>query len=293
MGKKSYRERSGAAPREDRREEIRRRVQIDGCMVEMPKPRTEWKSYKEAIVALKKFGFSHAHFAPAFDSQELTDAISSFCSTAKVYDCTDRIPTGPDVDLAEFPNMVAEMHDCAQKEKDAVYIAMRTKANTPAFLGGVYYNYCATERSPERACRYIERCRSTPYAWICRGRHFAVLPTSIAIGTCIVSACIAAAMGEDRPLPCSVCQDNLIVQMDDGGLTLKEFTAPKCDHIICGKCVPSVVKDNNLHCKVCEETREERFLSAIDQLKRAMIEDAKELRESMKADGIEVPDKLV
>ena len=92
----------------------------------------------------------------------------------------------------------------------------------------------------------------------------------------------------------AITKDGFLCEMDDGGMHLKDFPLPECEHPICADCLVRMgPKTVCLGCVVKKEKHKKWVADMTEQIKKAGLEDVAELRAAMARDGIEVPDKLV
>lgn len=234
------------------------RVQIDGVMISVPPEIPAWTSYDQACDELERRGFKNTRFHSPFDPQELCDEVAELIrgransAQTEVVNLTDMIPVGPAGNHSIFSTAANDVHEESLKTPNKVYVTMRTKDNTPAFLGGVFYGFCANTGALAQATE-MARKRSTPCGMIIHeGRHLSLPFTALQGTQTIVARAIASMVLRDNEFKCVVCESPLVHSSAQGDVGIERFIAAKCGHVCHPFCVLDRIKESKHGCPVCD-----------------------------------------
>lgn len=237
------------------------RARLNPCLVQplVPKPTLPpatplWFSYPEALRALEQDGWSQAKYAPGYTSTELCMRIASFLDGrgVQVSDCTNYIPEGPQASHAEYPLALTNLEQVSEVCPNKLFVMMRTRANTPAFLGGTTYVYTLEMGSKEKAVEFTRKMTTPVLIAFYNGVNM-VLPTVAAQGTACLPAKIIAAMVDDENtrFECAVCQESFLVKHEEQQFELKSFLATDCDHAFHAECILRQLHNGITTCATC------------------------------------------
>jgi hypothetical protein len=234
------------------------RLQINGVLVSVPPEIPPWTSYEQACDELERRGFNNTRIHTTFDPQQLCDEVAELIRgrtgshEMEVVNLTDLIPIGPTGNHSIFSTAANDVHVKSLKNPNKVYVTMRTKDNTPAFLGGVFYGFCANTGALAQATEMVQK-RSTPCGMIIyEGRHLSLPFTALQGTRAIVARVIVSMVLRDDEFRCVVCEAPLVHASAQGDVGLERFIAAKCGHVCHPFCVLDRIKESKHGCPVCD-----------------------------------------
>ena len=277
-----------------------------GPPVDLPPSHPGWKTFPEAIANFKAWGFSECVFAPEFSSEQLVEAIQKLVEQRelKVVDATDLVPEGPNASWLTWPCQNCQLQTRSEAEPEKVFVVLRTKANTPAFLGGTLYGYACSHGSLERAAQYVKATNVPCPAGIIMhggGQHFSLPATVSQCGPELV-ATIVASVVLDKPemFSCALCADSFVKMVPDGDdciISMSKFMGNTCGHCFHAHCLTEHFRSGRVACPACGEVLPPtwnlsaclppRPLTGTAEEQAAQLNDlAEQVRQTMIRDGL-------
>ena len=226
----------------------------DGKEVIMPPECPGWKTHAEALKALEKDGWHDAKYAAGFESRALCEEVRSqlMNKNVEVMDATDMVPKGPNGSHAKIMSIGYTLDKESKAHKNRAILMLRTKENTPAFVGGTTFGYIASYGSREEAIKVIDKGPSPSLIVFYDGDHMQ-LPTVCVQGTEKLCGKIVAAMIDRREeaFCCCICQDSFLEFPNGGQVSMKSFVATDCDHAFHTHCIMDHFRGGGDSCPMC------------------------------------------
>ena len=226
----------------------------DGREVVMPPECPGWQTYREALQAFREDGWQDAQFAADFNSVDLVAEVRNQLTTKKVevVNVTDMVPEGPNASHSVLGRVCHDLDKESHKKKHQAMILLRTRANTPAFVGGLMYTYIASYGDLAKAKTASKDQSCTSLMVFYNGQHMQ-LPTACVQGTAKLAAKVVAAMIDRREdgFSCAICTESLLKLKKDGQVAIHQFVATDCDHAFHPQCIMDAFRAGNKTCPVC------------------------------------------
>ena len=226
----------------------------DGREVIMPPDCPGWKSYREALQAFQADGWQDAQFAAGFTSADLCEEVGKqlVAKGVEVANVTDMIPEGPDAPHSVFGRVCHDLNKESTKNKKQAMVMLRTRKNTPAFIGGVMYTYIAGLGGREQAQLKAKNSTCPSLMVFFNGQHMQ-LPAVCVQGTAKLAGKIVAAMIDRKPdsFTCGICQDSLLKVKKNGEVNIVQFLATDCDHAFHPSCMMDAFRAGAKTCPMC------------------------------------------
>lgn len=226
----------------------------DGTEVIMPPECPGWKSHEEALKALEKQGWKDARYAASFSSRELCDEITNQLKNKEiqVVDSTGAVPKGPDASHAVLSRIGFDLDRESSNNPNQAVILLRTKENTPAFLGGTTFGHIGSQGSLAAAQAVIHNSACPALMVFFDGQHMQ-MPTAVVQGTHKLCAKIVAAMIDrcEDSFQCAICMEPFLRCTPDGQVGMVPFLATDCDHAFHPQCIFKTLKGGVTTCPVC------------------------------------------
>ena len=210
-------------------------MMINNTEVMMPADVPGWTTFAEANHALECMGFREAKVAPNAPTSDICKAVTALVEShgIKLVDMTDAVPKGPNGNWSVLAAVSADINQAstAADNKGTAYVILRTRENSPAFLGGTIYGIAASRGGYAKA-KQIMMKRTTPAALvIMNGKHM-ILPTCAVDGPSDVASHAMAAVltGDDRVFQCGACGGTLLHFQGDGDCELDRYVVGECEH---------------------------------------------------------------
>lgn len=262
LGKhKKKKEMGKASKRREGKERVRpqpmRSVPTTPSLLEKPNPPfpvkiAKWETHQQALKQLVEDGWEYAPYVTSYSSTELCDRVTLLLQGTGIHavDCTNQIPTGPNANLSSYPLVLTTLEEVSKVSDDKIYFLLRTRENTPAFLGGTTYLFTLEMGSHETAVAFTKGFETPVLVALFRGVHI-TLPTTAAQGSCLIPAKIIAAMIGDDSFECAICQQSLLVKHSNDEYELKTFLGTNCDHAFHTECMFDHLKTGRSGCPTC------------------------------------------
>lgn len=283
-------------------------VLINKRKVVLPPELPGWSTHTQAIANLEERGWTEARFCPDFTASNLCSAVSKHTKKDVAFvDMTRLVPSGPNASHSSFPTIGFDVAKRSQGTTDKAYVLMRNQSNTPAYLGGVFYGYCAQLGSPELA-RAETHLLATPGAHVFfDGRTF-VVPTTVLQGTADLAGRAVAAMIDENAASfcCSICGQSFLTITEEQVHFNSTMLAADCNHPYHPHCIMAYLRKGQTGCPVCSSLLPVAWRprsrkvepSASKQQARARAnekdinEAARKVRQAMQLDGLQHPDDV-
>lgn len=315
MGKQSRRNRQGGGrpstkpfvlPGKDGEAAGQQQIVKCGPPVDLPPAQPGWESYTEAIVSLKAWGFRECVFVVDFSPEQLVEEVQRLVRghNLEVVDATHLVPDGPNASWLEWPCSNCQLETRSEAEPEKVFIVLRTKTNTPAFLGGTLYGYACSHGSLEQAVWHARTSDVPCPAGVVMhsgGQHFP-LPVTVSQSGPELVAKVVAAVVLNRPdmFRCSICDQNFATMSPDGAdrvISMSRFISAPCDHAFHAHCLSEHFREGNNDCPVCGEVlpacwnksaclQPKPLTGTADEQEAQLNELAEQVRLSMLNDGL-------
>jgi len=226
----------------------------DGREVVMPPDCPGWKTNNDALRAFKADGWQDAQFAAGFEASELCEEVRNQLTlkSIEVINVTDMIPEGPDAPHSVLGRVCHDLDRESHSKKKQALIMLRTRKNTPAFVGGIMYTYIAALGGIEEAKKKARDSTCPSLMVFFNGQHMQ-LPSVCVQGTAKLAGKIVAAMIDRKPdsFTCGICQDPLLKLKKDGEVCIVQFLATDCDHAFHPSCMMDAFRAGAKTCPMC------------------------------------------
>ena len=233
-------------------------VVYQGKHIKMPPSRPGWKTFTQANRELETMGFRECKHVPHFTSAQLVTEIDKILEKGgvDVFDATKIVPEGPNADWTAWPFAGYELNKRALDTPNTVFVVLRTKHNTPGFLGGNTYGHALQLGGIKEAIEQNKKDTTTPCGMIMYQGRLLRLPTAVVQGSPMLAARIISAMIErdESAFCCAVCMESLIrVEGSDVNdqVMLKSFVATDCDHAFHPDCIMGHIRAGGQSCPIC------------------------------------------
>ena len=305
------------AGRGEKASESEDRFRIEDCQevliskrkVVLPPELPGWNTHTQALANLEERGWTEARFCPDFTASSLCSAAAKHTKKDVAFvDMTRLVPSGPNASHSSFPTVGFDVAKRSQGTTDKAYVLMRNQSNTPAYLGGVFYGYCAQLGSPELA-RAETHLLATPGAHVFfAGRTF-VVPTTVLQGTSDLAGRAVAAMIDENTgsFCCCICGKSFLTITETQVHFVSTMLAADCNHPYHPHCIMGHLKKGQKDCPICSSplpvawsprprTAEPGASNSQEARARAhereINEAARKVRQAMQLDGLEHPDDV-
>ena len=205
-------------------------------------------------MGLEQDGWKQAKFVANYTPQQVSERLSLRLSELgiEVSDCTSAVPLGPDAPHTTFASTFASLEQVSELSPQKLFFFMRTRENTPAFLGGTTYTYAMEMGSRERAVEFTKKM-TTPIINAFHAGVNIMLPTVAAQGTADLPAHIIACMikNKEHEFRCGLCHKPFLFKHDDMQYELKSFLASDCDHAFHPTCMKEYLSSGATACVLC------------------------------------------
>ena len=208
----------------------------------------EFESHEHAVAALKSVGYSQADIAPSFSSKQLSAAIESVLREKgiTVLDLTSTIPETPHAAYQALTVSAFNASASSRKDDKAVFLVMRTLANTPSLLFGHHWGNVQAF-GKEKATGPT----STPVAFLFYGQNQFEIPSEVCSLDYELAARLVAAQltGDSSYFCCGVCKSAL-AERTKHGLHLREIAVTPAKVTFLRSCIVERINQGKFDCPV-------------------------------------------
>jgi hypothetical protein len=216
--------------------------------------RTAWKTDAEAFEGLADLGWHQAKCCPSYTSVDVCREIELLVEGKgiEVVDSTHIVPEGASACHREYPSALSKLEEISEESPTKLFIILRTRQNTPGFLGGTSCMFIADMGGRDVAVEYTKQMTTPVIVALYAGIHIS-LPTLAVQGTAKLPATIIVAMINDQPeaFRCAICKESFLIKHENNQYELKSFLAPMCNHAYHPKCIKQYLQSGARKCHTC------------------------------------------
>ena len=207
-------------------------------------------THDQALDALEMVGYANAHQAPEFASSALTEAVNALIEAEGIVlmDMTPALPETPQAAYQALSVAAFNAEVAANKDKNAAFLLMRTKNNTPTFLFGHHWNLVQS-LGKSVADQHV-RNQPTPAAFVIFRERQLVIPSSVcAVDETLAARLLAAEITTNKEhFCCGICGEGLVAHDAAGNIAKIEEMA--------------VTPDKRVFKRACAEAHNANVMSA-------------------------------